>query len=341
MERLTNKTIAQLYQEHLVGPLGLESTFIVFPGNETTQNCKNCVVTEGLVQFSGQGTPSWSVASGGLYTTLDELTVIGSSILNSTLLSPVETRKWLKPVSHTSNLEYSVGTPWEIARYINPLTGKITDIYPKNGDSGSAASQFALVPDYDAGFIILLSSSVLASRGINKSIVVATIADLLLDTMMPALEAQAAKEALQNYAGTYTALNLNSSITVTQTQEHGLNVTEWISNGTDLCTKPFSAELLCPFSIQQSTDLRSSSSAAGQVAFRTSALPSGTIASAEAASQGLGLFSRQFAVSDWFFEGTSYTAGIGTDLFIFNVAEGGKATSISPAALRITLDKQA
>ncbi|KIX10099.1 uncharacterized protein Z518_01180 [Rhinocladiella mackenziei CBS 650.93] len=58
------------------------------------------------------------------------------NILNNTLLSADETRKWVKPISRTARLENFDGVPWEISRYTHTATGVVTDIYTKSGDSG-------------------------------------------------------------------------------------------------------------------------------------------------------------------------------------------------------------
>ncbi|KAJ5752433.1 hypothetical protein N7520_009350 [Penicillium odoratum] len=110
----------------------------------------------------------------------------------------------------------------EIIRYLNPSTGKVTDLYTKL--------------DYDAGFSILA-----ASTGAERPAVTNAILDSIADTVLPALEAQAAFEATRNYVGTYDSTDsVNLTITVAFnkssviTSKSGLSITRWISNGTDV-----------------------------------------------------------------------------------------------------------
>lgn len=47
----------------------------------------------------------------GYYSSANDLTTIGSSILSPALLPAELTRKWLKPLTHTSSLFTSIGGP--------------------------------------------------------------------------------------------------------------------------------------------------------------------------------------------------------------------------------------
>ncbi|TLD24626.1 beta-lactamase family protein [Venturia nashicola] len=115
-----------------------------------------------------------SVSSGGLLSSLNDMVKFGTAILNSTLLPEHKTRQWLKPISHSSQFEFSIGMPWEIYRHKHADTGAITDIYTKLGDSGNYTGFMCLVPDYDVGFTVLTAGS----NGIQKSVLASTIADL-------------------------------------------------------------------------------------------------------------------------------------------------------------------
>ncbi|KAF2211049.1 hypothetical protein CERZMDRAFT_44215, partial [Cercospora zeae-maydis SCOH1-5] len=96
-----------------------------------------------------------TIPSGGILSTLNDLNKLGISILNHTLLSAEATRKWMKPVTHTASLTYSIGAPWEIVRYVSPSSGKVIDIYTKLGDSGSYSAMLGLIPEFNAGFTYL------------------------------------------------------------------------------------------------------------------------------------------------------------------------------------------
>lgn len=139
-----------------------------------------------------------------MFSTTADLTTLGQSILRSSILATNETRAWLKPLSHTSDLQMSVGMPWEIRRVLLPISPKsnktrIVDLYTKNGLLGFYSAFFVLSPDHDFGFVILLASS---SSGVNMWPV---LPSLITDTMLPALEEAARARARSIFAGSYAS----------------------------------------------------------------------------------------------------------------------------------------
>ncbi|EEP77695.1 predicted protein [Uncinocarpus reesii 1704] len=179
------------------------------------------------------GSPSssfWNVSFGleapaiEAYSTANDLARLGQAILNSTLLTPTDTRRWLKPMTHTSSLSHSVGAPWEIFRAKNP---RVVDMYTKSGHVGFYTSQFVLLPDYNVGLTILI-----ATPGEPP---VSTIASTMASHLITALENEARRQAQIKIAGFYRANNLNSSIALeTNDDHHGIRISHWISNGTDV-----------------------------------------------------------------------------------------------------------
>lgn len=171
-----------------------------------------------------------------MFSSTNDLTSIGRSILSSTLIKPAITRRWLKPRGFVSNLFNAVGAPWEILRLPFP-NNRIVDLYPKEGDLPGYSGLFVLIPDFSIGFSIL-------SAGANPTTNNVILADLVTDTLLPSIEAAAREEADVLYAGTYTSpdKSLNSSITIcTDAAKPGLGVTSWISNGTDMINSPITA----------------------------------------------------------------------------------------------------
>ena len=51
-----------------------------------------------------------------MYTSAGDLSSLGRAILRSTLIKPAMTRRWLKPVSFSSDPNAGVGMPWGIRR---------------------------------------------------------------------------------------------------------------------------------------------------------------------------------------------------------------------------------
>jgi hypothetical protein len=262
-------------------------------------------------------------ASGGFFSSLNDLTKIGRSILNSTFMTPAMTRKWMKPRSFTSNLNSSVGAPWEIFRAPGERTSYL---YTKSGNLNLYSSLFVLMPDYDVGFTVL-------AAGPANSLQVNRLSDLISEIFYPALEAAAKEEANCNYAGTFRdPSGINSSVTVVTDDRPGLGLQQWIFNGTDLKSTFGALTLpahgagveivarLYPTGLQTVKD--------GQVtrtAFRASLDipgPSGTGFSSTCLS--------------WFIVDSFNYGGIGWDEFVFNVDSDGKAASVEPRVLQQT-----
>jgi hypothetical protein len=161
-----------------------------------------------------------------MYSSSNDLAKLGRAILNSTLLPPVQTRRWMKPVAHTSSLKLSVGAPWEIFRVETPRG--VVDVYTKSGGIAAYVSLLVVVPDYDIGWVIL-------TAGRTPGSVQNIFANSIVDVFLPAAEAAAKDEATAVFAGTYRASGgLNSSIVIVTDGNPGLGVQRLISNGTDV-----------------------------------------------------------------------------------------------------------
>ncbi|KAL8820041.1 MAG: hypothetical protein Q9223_001647 [Gallowayella weberi] len=322
---ITGKSIHNLYRESIFSPLDMSSSVSLPSPDNTTW--KNYVIPGDVKNgfLSSEQIPEVTIPSGGIFSTTNDLAKLGIAILNSTLLPPDQTRKWMKPVSHTANLVYSVGRPWEIYRYTHPTSGIVTDIYTKGGDSGAYGGSIILIPDFDAGFSILGASSLK-----ERTTVTLALADLVIDAMMPALMAQAESEAGQNFVGTYTSTTpgLNTTLTLTLNQSQGANpgltISSFISNGTDV----LAAEVLGVNPVRLLPTI--SDAKTHQAAFRTSATT----------QPSQGLFSRQFnAFADWLVADSSTYGGLAVGLFVFDLGDGGKAEAVSPVGWRVKLDK--
>ena len=330
LEKITGRPFSTMFQEDMVKPLGMNSTTLrltnltraVIPGGNTTEAYINYALYDG-----------YAAASGGVYSTINDLAKFGLSILNSTLLPPLETRKWLKPISHTGSLRLSIGRPWEIFRITHPINGRVSDLYTKEGDGPNYSAYLILSPDHGAGFTILITGN--ASATIANT----AIADILTTTVIPALEAQAAAEAARKFAGTYASASpsLNSSVTLSVNPRRGagLLVTSWISNGTDMFSKSVLPSLVGDELSLFPTDLRSAPvGQAAQVAFR------GTFGFSEY-KRDVGIFVDHVTTNlVWATVDAGIYGGASLDLFVFDVDAKGNAIAVTPAATRAKLQKK-
>ncbi|MCJ1348949.1 hypothetical protein MMC31_007182 [Peltigera leucophlebia] len=332
ISKITGKSMATIYRESIFEPLGMTSSNSSPPTGKA-ELARSVIADDFAWEFALKRGDT--IPSGGLFSSINDLAKFGVGILNSTILPADLTRKWMKPITHTASLSYSVGAPWEIVRYIHRSTGKITDLYTKLGDSGSYGGCLVLIPDYNAGFSILDASTNTTLRGSVTN----RILDHITELILPALEAQAAAEAARNFVGKYvsTNSNLNSSVTVSLHKSSGLSISSWISNGTDVLASPlFQGEKprLLP-------SIPNQSHGAGKVAFQASKNPQ-TNNYTSASNLGEGPFTAHYATnSDWLLVDATHYGGFGANLFVFEVEEGGNATSVSPVVTRAKLERKA
>lgn len=314
---MTGNSLSDLLTSALIDPLGLNASSYAQPAY-----ADRAVVPFDAITSSYSDDLFEEAAGGGYYSSLNDLTKIALSILNSTFLTPAQTRKWLKPTSFSSNVNNSVGTPWEIYRAPGE---RVSYLYTKAGQLGLYSSQLALMPDYDVGFTVLAAGPAGGQQ-------VRLLSDLISEIFYPALEATAKDEADSNYAGTFQdPTGINSSITIVTDDRPGLGVQQWIFNGTD-APSLFAALVLPQLGDSVEIGVRLyptglKTTEGGQVtrtAFRAVFdLP---------APRGIGPFSSN--CDAWLVvDGFSY-GGIGLDEFVFHLGSDGKAVSVEPRVLQ-------
>ncbi|KAF4450118.1 beta-lactamase family protein [Fusarium austroafricanum] len=326
LEKLTNQTLQDVYNNALFKPLKMSSSDATDPKHLVDRVVVPGGDIAGVFVDSGLG-----AASGGVYSTLNDMNKFGLSILNHTLLSEQATKQWMKPVSHTTSLNFSVGVGWEILRYTHPVTNAVTDLYTKLGDSGPNGGGVVVIPDYGVGFNCLV-----ASTDELKSTSQRFVLDAVIRHWLPALEAQAGIEAKANFAGTYAPKDkkLNSSLALTyEPSIGGLWVSDWISNSTDVLANQ-------PAIFKSNYGLRLLPSIYdkehSKYAFRIRSGFNQTIADA---NNLYGPFTGTGS-DDWISTGQFGYGGIPLDLAVFGLDDEGKAVSVELPAFNVTLKRE-
>jgi len=174
------------------------------------------------------------LSAGGYFQSVTDLSRLGRSILNASLLSGKATREWLKPVTHTSSPFMSVGRPWEILRVEVPVAPsppsngtRFVDVYSKNGALGQYLGILGLSPDHDMGISIL-------AAGPSAGLVFGALQALATTAWIQAGEHAAREQALLRFAGNYTSHDNSSAEITVLPGEPGLFLTGLVSNGTDM-----------------------------------------------------------------------------------------------------------
>ena len=340
LSNVTGKLIETVYRESIFDPLSMDNSTSVIPTDEA--KLRQCVIPGDPRAWGVDG--NFSIPSGGLLSTLHDLDKLGLSILNATLLPANVTRKWMKPLTHTPSFDYSAGAPWEIARWTDPSSGQIIDLYTKLGDSGTSGAAVVIIPDFDVGFSFLAASSSEVRSGASN-----VVLDYITEAVLPALKAQSLLEAQKNYVGTYASTdpNLNSSVIISFNEStvkmapRSLSISSWISNGTDALASPLFASLkprLLP-------SIPNQNHGPGQVAFQASSnnYTNSYTKAAEAGIDGIiGPFTGQYKTNfDWLVAAQQNYGARAINLFVFDVDEKGRATAVSPAVTRAKLQRKA
>jgi len=137
---------------NLLPPLHLNSTYTTPPVNASATIPFN----DRTANYSAGAGILFEGPAGSYYSSINDMRTPSKSVLNSTLISKAQTRRWLKPLSFTASINTSVGAPWGINRA--PIE-KPTYLYTKGGDIWLYSTLFALLPDYGVGFAVLVLGS--------------------------------------------------------------------------------------------------------------------------------------------------------------------------------------
>ncbi|PLB39806.1 serine hydrolase domain-containing protein, partial [Aspergillus candidus] len=315
VENATGRSYNDLVHTELVDRLGLNGSYSSPPDPKLG-------VIPGDVRSSMWGLDiADETPAGGLFSSTRDMANVGRAILNSTLLPREMTRRWLKPVSHTSSLNMAVGAPWEIASYEED---RVVDIYTKSGDVGSYSSMLVLSPDHDVGFVVL-------AAGDSAPQATRILTDLVNEALIPGLD-QAAKKEAQRFTGDYTLEDGKSHMRVTTDDGPGLLVTKWISNSKDL----FSTVIMPALGVKKPSLIEVRLYPTGlksprQISFR--AIPRSRVE-----TPGFGPFSN--SCTSWLSMDAQRYGNVGMDDVVFEMNEKGEVVGISPRASRVTLRKE-
>ncbi|EED13547.1 penicillin-binding protein, putative [Talaromyces stipitatus ATCC 10500] len=224
LETLSGTSYESLLRSSVLEPLNLSQSSTHRPESNGSWVIPNG--DSGWFQDTGDEAPT-----AGMYSSSRDLAAFGQAILANKQLSALDTRRWMKPNSHTSSLVFSVGSPWEIWRAKTDITqGRVLDLYAKSGSIGKYNSLLILVPDYGVTVSIL-------TAGPSSGSTITIAAELVMQKLLPALEMTSHQQACRKLCGTYTAADpkLNSSLVIVADDKNpGLLIKRWISRSVDM-----------------------------------------------------------------------------------------------------------
>lgn len=281
-----------------------------------------------------------------MFSSAGDLSTLGMAVLNSTLLRPVLTRRWLKPVTFSSDHVAAVGMPWGLRRLSlsdsNPH--RTVTAFTKAGGVGDYSSILSIIPEFNIGITVLVA-------GENTGGIVWSVADYLGEVLLPNFDAAMRDDAGARYGGTYQASgpgNLTSSLVISaDADKPGLGAVSWVSNHTDMI--PVAQALQSGLSVASDPAAGNSTTQASVRLYYTGLESRGaagntTLQSFKAVFEALGSPSnagKGFSTDcgTWIdYTGVTY-AGLPLDEFIFEVDAAGEAVSVRNLALNVTLER--
>jgi hypothetical protein len=276
-----------------------------------------------------------------MYASASDLSTLGRAILNSKLIKPSLTRRWLNPVTFASDFLASVGAPWgvrriQLAKETQPH--RTLSVFTKAGTFRRYTAFITLLRDFNLGFTIMMAGQPALNNFYG--------ADLLGAALIPAYDAVARDEADKLYSGTYVGQSTggpngtatNSSLTIsTDPGKPGLGIGPWTSNGInmiDMALKLASGSDYKPARSEARlyyTKLEATTSDGKRQAWKAVFEDTG------GAAAGQQLWSTD--CGSWVgITGVTY-GSLPLDEFIFNFDSSGKVVSVENLALRAKLYK--
>ncbi|RKK94448.1 hypothetical protein BFJ68_g15174 [Fusarium oxysporum] len=329
LEGMTRKPFKKSFQSSLLDPLSMKRT-----GLEAPKNKENAMIPENEQLSWWNVTTADGSPYGGMFSTAADLTRLGQSILNSSILSPSETRSWMKPITHTADVHMSVGMPWEIRRTYIPLGrsgARVVDLYTKNGAIGLYTAIFVLSPDHEIGYVALIA-------GANRAYLLSYLPDLLAQTLLPAAENAARDTAVKRFAGTFKGPKSQLTVTMDDT----LVVRNWTRGDVDVIAMQAALTWpgldITPVLRLYPMGLEGNKRMSFRGVFEAQAVNESTAeAETNAIDANIGPFSG--GCLSWGGVDSLTYGNIGVDDFEFEVDGDGNATGLVPTVMRETLEK--
>ena len=239
LEEVTGQTYSDYITDAILKPLEMNQTsFATPPDNHAVLSYGNAAIWD-----IKQGVQR---PTGGLYASASDL----SRFLRYTLKhydSIATGVNWLSPASWATGLQSFYGMPWEILRTDSVLENsrRPVTIVSKSGGLPGYVSYIFLLPEYDLGVTVLVAGNVTLLDQLQ---------DIVLTGLIRAAEASIWDHTKTVYDGDFISNNssLNSSLSLRSTPKHGLTISKFISNGTDMLDTVLT-QMLAPYVPPQKT----------------------------------------------------------------------------------------
>jgi hypothetical protein len=239
LEEVTGQTYSDYITEAVLKPLEMTHASFATPSDD------HAVLSYGNAAI-------WDIKqgvqrpTGGLYASAGDLSKFLRYILKhyNSIATGVN---WLFPASWATGLQSFYGMPWEILRTDSVLENsrRPVTIVSKSGGLPGYVSYIFLLPEYDLGVTVLVAGNVTLLDQLQ---------DIVLTGLIRAAEASIWDHTKTVYDGDFISTNssLNSSLSLRSTPQHGLTISKFISNGTDMLDTVLT-QILAPYVPPQKT----------------------------------------------------------------------------------------
>ncbi|CAI6076744.1 unnamed protein product [Clonostachys chloroleuca] len=204
LENITGKAFIDLLKESVLKPLDLS-----FTGLDPPVDLSQAIIPAGQGGFvMGYDIGNYTTTA-GLYSTPGDISKFLRAIMANTLVSPLQTRQWLKPSIFAGSISTAVGMPWEIFRLSN-LTpdSRPIDLYTKSGGIFGYETNMVLIPEFNVGISVL-------AAGDDASDALMGLLDIVIPATVSSLNQLARQQAKETYAD----------------DGPGLRITQWTNRG--------------------------------------------------------------------------------------------------------------
>ncbi|KAJ7225275.1 beta-lactamase/transpeptidase-like protein [Mycena pura] len=194
------RTHRELLQEHVFGPLGLNSSFYHIPNSRLAAQV---AVPLSHSEWADLAFSPVYDPAGGQYSSLADLTTVMQNFLSpraTGVVSPYVIREWLRPMHAWSDGFREVGAPWEIAK-----VGKEARLYSKGGNLSGYHSQFVLNPQWSYGVIVLVAGNYTDTVALARE---------AISRFQPAFESLLLMQVLSTYCGIWIGDDSVAVVTV-------------------------------------------------------------------------------------------------------------------------------
>ena len=271
-------------------------------------------------------------------TNTNDLLGFMAGILNSSIISPATTHRWLKPDTFISAFSGAVGAPWEIYRIDNLTTdGRIIDLYTKGGGISTYSTEMALIPEFDLAVSVLTAGSEVAA-----SYWPSLTALMMTEVLVPVMDLAAKSEARARFAGTYKDEETGSQLKISLDHGSGLVLSDWIARNVKVLPNlnrynTVGANDTTPSNLTSIRMYPTGLETEGRAAWRA-VFPALTDEEAELIDHSTAL--RDASCATWHLTDKSIYNYLSLDHFEFQFGEGGEiATSIEAKGFGIRMNR--